>query len=333
MNDGQPAVVVEGRLSFGNQSSDLSLEKIVSSLESIESFFNKDGANANITFLTNGEIQSFKEHYRKNNKKPWDNIDKETDSLRVMAYLRRMPLVPYICFNEQTKIQPESNDIQAIANNLYSSSIIFEANPKEALRFVKLSNELIYKTYTNRLKGWRKTFLDSEYYNRVTTYLIAFLGIISFGLTLFNIVSGMHATSLLVTLGIIGLILSEYIILKKVEKTDIDKAWPCLYMNSGIMVVAMIAMTILQTPMILTLSLVGTLTPLFAQHYHQKIVKDFINEQPKSSEDLKPVKDILDDELQQMVVDGKKKIKLNSMFEFNEANKTLEIIKETKSQK
>ncbi len=332
MNDGQLAVVVEGRLNFGNQSSDLSLEKIVSSLNNIETFFNKDGANANLTFLTNGEIQSFKKNYQKNNKKPWDNIDKETDLLRVIAYRRLMPLVPYICFNEQTITQPESNDIKGIANNLYNTSIIFEANPEEALRFVKLSNTLIYKTYTNRLKDWRKTFLDSEYYNRVTTYLIAFLGIISFGLMVVNIVSGMYITSLLVTLGIIGLILSEYIILKKLEKINIEKAWPCLYMNSGIIVVAMITMTLLQTPIILTLSLVGTLVPLFAQHYHQKIVKDFINEQPKSSEDLKPVKDILDDEPLQRVSD-EKKIKLNSMFEFNEANKTLEIIKETKSQK
>ena len=332
MNDGQPAVVVEGRLNFSNQSSDLSLEKIVSSLESIETFFNKDGANANLTFLANGEIQSFKKNHLINNKKPWDNIDKENNQEKIMAYRRLMPLVPYICFNEQTKTQPESTSFNNIANNLYNSSIRFEANPKEALRFVKLSNKLIYKTYTNRLKGWRKTFLDSEYYNRVTTYLIAFLGIISFGLTVFNIVSGMHITSLLVTLGIIGIILSEYIILKKLEKINIEKAWPCLYMNSGIIVVAMITMTLLQTPLILTLSLVGTLAPLFAQHYHQKIVKDFINEQPKSSEDLKPVKDILDDEPLQTVSD-EKKIKLNSMFEFNEANKTLEIIKETKSQK
>lgn len=326
MNNEKPAVV-KGKLSFANQSTDLSLEKIVSSLKSIESFFNEDGANENLTFLTNDEIQSFKENYRKNNEKPWDNISKKDDPQKILAYRRRMPLVPYICFNEPTTTQPESNDITQIANNLYNSSIRLEANPKEALRFVKLSNKLIYKTYTNRLKGWRKTFLDSEYYNRVTTYLIAFLGIISFGLTVFNIVSNMHITFLLVTLGIIGLILSEYIILKKLEKINIEKAWPCLYMNSGIIVVAMITMTLLQTPIILTLSLVGTLVPLFAQYYHQKIVKDFINEQPKSSEDLKPVKDILDDEPLQRI-DKKKQIQLNSMFKVNEAAKTLEIIQE-----
>lgn len=331
MNNGQPAVV-DGKLSFANQSTGLSLEKIVSSLKSIESFFNNDGANGNLTFLTDGEIKSFQKNYKKNLAKPWDNLSKKNDQQKVLAYRRRMPLVPYICFNEQTITQPESNDITQIANNLCNSSIVFEANPEEALKFVQLSNKLIYKTYTNRLKDWRKTFLDSEYYNRVTTYLIAFLGMISFCLTVFNIVSGIHITSLLITLGIIGLILSEYIILKKVEKINIEKAWPCLYMNAGIIVVAMITMTLLQTPLILTLSLVGTLVPLFAQHYHQKIVKDFINEQLKSSEDLKPVKDILDDEPLQ-IVDDKKKIKLNSMFKFNEANKTLEIIKETESQK
>ena len=113
------------------------MEKIVSSLKNIESFFNNDGANGNLTFLTDDEIKSFQNNYKKSPAKPWDNLSKKNDPQKIIAYLRRMPLVPYICFNKQTITQPESNDIKQIANN-FANSANNSAN-HFAHRFVKFA--------------------------------------------------------------------------------------------------------------------------------------------------------------------------------------------------
>ncbi|MEE2770121.1 MAG: hypothetical protein VX835_03460 [Pseudomonadota bacterium] len=135
-------------------------------------------------------------------------------------------------------------------------------------------------------------FYETEKSEASTNNIIAILGITA---CVFYPIIGSTMTELF---GLIGFISAQKIILKPYKcSTNIfnpDKKWPCFYMNAFLFNCCCIASMYLNTPPVLTINLIFSLAPNFAQYYHEHIITMYISRQKHlNSNAINIVEDII----------------------------------------
>ena len=111
---------------------------------------------------------------------------------------------------------------KSTAKKLYEAKKSSECNPYEALTFVELCNANIHNLYHNRNAHTRMRFLQSELGSLQNTILISIVGLGCYMLTMFHCIPNMLGIAFMATIGLIGLISAEQIILRPTD-TDLLK--------------------------------------------------------------------------------------------------------------
>lgn len=177
--------------------------------------------------------------------------------------------------------------LESTAKKLYEAKKSSECDPYEALAFVGLCNANIYNLYHNRNAHTRMRFLQSELGSLQNTLLISIVGLSCYMLTMFHCIPNMLGIAFMATIGLIGLISAEQIILRPTDllKKNPDKAYACIILNIVLTLCASILTLTVNAPIIASIGLLGTLAPLMAILLHQKLILSAITNGPLTDED------------------------------------------------
>lgn len=196
--------------------------------------------------------------------------------------------------NSRSRNEPS---LESTANKLFIAKESSECDPYEALAFVDLCNANIDNLYHNRKAHTRMRFLQSELGSLQNTILISVVGLGCYMLTMFHCIPNMLGIAFMATIGLIGLISAEQIILRPTNllNKNPDKAYACIILNIVLTLCASILTLTVNAPIIASIGLLGTLAPLMAILLHQKLILSAISNRPVADEDTSEVTEVLHD--------------------------------------
>ena len=209
--------------------------------------------------------------------------------LRLIDELKKKRYLHYFIGSSKTAHYKKNHSRENIAKNLAKAAINHDCNPLDALKFVELNNEDIQKNLISNITRNHQTFLNSEHGSLQNAFILVAIGLISYLLTVFQVVPLFFGASFMTTIGLIGIFTAETIILKKttlLEKNP-SKVWQCITLNTLIVAMSLLSIIFVPVSPFLSLGLIGTISPLMAQFYHQKIIVKYIKSKPIDMNDAK----------------------------------------------
>lgn len=279
------------------QTSESDITTMLQYFDSLEKFFQEKAHTKDIIPADHKNYEKFQKILADRSHSDYPNLSTKLNELKSKHYLH--------FFLPSRNTNETDHSLPALAKAMMRHAANKTCNPYHALAFVELCNRSIKRTFLSNILHTKHRFIQLEQGNVYKSILISLVGLAFYLLTIFNVIPHLLGLSFMATLGVIGLISAERIILQPSRFTQINKTNPCIFLNIILLIIALILTFLAKAPIIMTLGLLGTLAPLVALFYDHKITLDAIASRTIANQDATNVDNLI------------KKYNLSGIFHIN----------------